>query len=73
MKKGHQELGTAAGDRLMGVEEAAEFLGIAIGTLYNWSSQERIPKVQLSGKALRFRRSTLERFIDQRERPARRR
>lgn len=50
-------------DRLMTVSEAAEFLGLAVGTIYHMVSQKRLPCVRLSARCLRFRRSDLEEFI----------
>lgn len=54
-------------DRLLRPQEAAEYLGIAIGTLYNWSSQRRLPVVKIGGR-IRFRREALERFALKHER-----
>ena len=46
-------------DRLLRIGEAADYLGIAIGTLYHWVSEERIPVVRISPRAIRFRLSDL--------------
>jgi excisionase family DNA binding protein len=46
-------------DRLLKIDEAAAYLGVAVGTLYHWVSQERIPVVRISGRAVRFRLSAL--------------
>lgn len=50
---------TVANDRLLKIDEAAEFLGIAVGTLYHWVSQQRVPVVRLSRRSIRFRLSEL--------------
>jgi excisionase family DNA binding protein len=51
------------GDRLMNVNEVAEFLGLAAGTIYHLVSQRRLPCIRLSARCLRFRCSDLEEFI----------
>jgi excisionase family DNA binding protein len=40
-------------NRLMTPQEAAEFLGISVGTLYMWTSAKKIPHMKIGGK-LRF-------------------
>jgi predicted DNA-binding transcriptional regulator AlpA len=40
--------------RLWNVTEVAEFLGLAIGSVYHLASQGRIPCVRLSARCLRF-------------------
>jgi excisionase family DNA binding protein len=51
-------------DRLMNVNEVAEFLGLAVGTVYHLVSQKRLPCLRLSARCLRFRKSDLNAFID---------
>jgi excisionase family DNA binding protein len=50
---------------LMDVREVAEFLGLAVGTVYHLVSQKRIPFVRLSSRCLRFRPSQIEAWIQQ--------
>jgi excisionase family DNA binding protein len=50
-------------DRLMDVNEVAEFLGLATGTIYHLVSEKRLPCIRLSARCLRFRRSDLEKLI----------
>ena|SRR2546426_33317 len=59
-------------DRLLDVHEAAEMLGLAPATLYDWAYQRKIPVVKPSGPRgpLRFRLSTLQGLIAKWERPA---
>jgi excisionase family DNA binding protein len=47
---------------LMTVTEAAHFLSISVSTLYGWAWQRRIPFVKV-GRALRFERVDLEKFV----------
>lgn len=51
-------------DRLMDVNEVAEFLGLAVGTVYHLVSQKRLPCLRLSARCLRFRKSDLNAFLD---------
>ena len=57
-------------DRLLDVRQAASMLGVKPSTLYAWSFQRRIPVVKLFGRSLRFRFSTIQKLIDDSERPA---
>jgi excisionase family DNA binding protein len=50
-------------NHLMDVNEVAEFLGLAVGSIYHMVSQKRIPCVRLSARCLRFRRSDLDKHI----------
>ncbi len=50
----------AAGiEPLVTVEEAAEFLGVQVGTVYQWAECERIPSYKV-GNLRRFRLSELD-------------
>ena len=51
---------------LLTYPEAAEFLGVKIGTVYSLVSQRRIPHVRLSSRLVRFERKSLERFVAER-------
>lgn len=51
-------------DRLMSVDEIAEFLGLAKGTVYHLASQGRIPCVRLSARCLKFRLSQVMAWIE---------
>lgn len=54
---------TTAG--LMDRQEAAEYLGVAPGTLANWQSTQlrQVPCVKL-GRVVRYRQGDLDRWID---------
>jgi excisionase family DNA binding protein len=53
----------AAGvEPLVTVEEAAEFLGVRVGTVYLWAESERIPSYKV-GNLRRFRLSELEAYL----------
>jgi excisionase family DNA binding protein len=64
MVRGDQEM-----ERLLRVEEAAEYLETAKCTLYTWASRQKIPVVKI-GRSLRIRLSDLDRLIKAGERPA---
>ena len=53
----------SSADRLLKITEAAQFLGVAPGSLYHMVSQRRVPCIRLSKRCLRFRRSDLEAWI----------
>jgi excisionase family DNA binding protein len=50
-------------DTLLTIHEVAELTGLAVGTLYHWVSQRRIPAVRFSSRCVRFRRSDIEEWI----------
>jgi excisionase family DNA binding protein len=54
---------TVSDNRLLNANEVAEFLGLAVGTVYHLVSQKRLPCIRLSARCLRFRRSDLEKLI----------
>jgi excisionase family DNA binding protein len=47
---------------LMNVRQAAQFLSISVSTLYGWVWQRRISFVKV-GRALRFEKVDLEKFV----------
>lgn len=50
-------------NRLLNVQDAAQYLAVSVSTLYGWVWQRKIPFVKL-GRAVRFDLVELERFID---------
>ena len=52
------------GKRLLNVEEAAEYLGLQIDTVYKKSRLRELPSVKV-GRALRFDVVALRRFIEE--------
>lgn len=53
-------------DKLLNHKEAADFLRISIGTLYNWVSTGRIAVVRLGARCNRYREKDLVKFRDSR-------
>jgi len=54
-------------DRLLTVADAADFLSVSVSTLRRWLRRNEIEHVRL-GRAVRIRRSVLERFVHERTR-----
>jgi excisionase family DNA binding protein len=55
-----------ADDRLLTIKEVSELTGLAVGSLYHLAAEGRIPTTRLSRRCLRFRRSALLRWWDER-------
>ena len=55
---------SGVGKRLLNVEEAAEYLGLAVDTVYKKARLRELPSVKV-GRALRFDLKALERFVEQ--------
>lgn len=53
-------------ENLIGPEEAAKALGVAVPTVYTWVTRRKIPFVKVGG-SLRFRPSALEAWLKNRE------
>jgi excisionase family DNA binding protein len=47
---------------LLNVQEAGQMLGVSASTLYGWAWQRKITFVKV-GRALRFDRADLEKFV----------
>lgn len=56
------------GKDLLSVEEVAEYVGVNTATIYRWCREGRLPFLKI-GKLWRLRRSSLEDFLGQEERP----
>lgn len=50
---------TAKSEQLLTIQEVSGMTGLAVGTLYHFVSQHRIPVVRLSKRCIRFRYSDL--------------
>lgn len=50
-------------DHLLTINEVSELTGLAVGTLYHFVSEKRIPVVRLSKRCIRFRRADLSDWI----------
>ncbi len=53
---------------IMTAKQAADYLGVATGTIANWTSEGKIPVVY-AGASPRYRKADLENWLDQNPRP----
>ena len=56
-------LNKTVGKRLLNVEEAAQYLGLEVDTLYKKARLKELPSVKV-GRALRFDVNALDRYIE---------
>ena len=49
-------------DRVIGIHEAAEQLGVKVNTLYSWVYLRKIEHIKV-GRLVKFRQSTIDDFI----------
>lgn len=50
---------------LMSIQQTAEYLGLSVGTIYQWRSQHKIPYIKV-GRKVRFRKEQLEQWLAER-------
>ena len=58
-------------DRLLTVEDLADYLDVPVATIYAWRYRRQGPPGFRVGRYLRFRRSDVERWIENRIAPTR--
>ena len=56
--------GMEQGDRLLTVQELAEYLGVPVATLYQWRYRREGPKGFRVGRHLRYRWSEIEAWVE---------
>jgi excisionase family DNA binding protein len=56
--------GSKPDNEILTIEEVASYLRLKPQTIYKWAQEKRIPAVKL-GKEWRFRRSILNRWLDE--------
>jgi len=49
--------------KLLNVQEAADYLGLKVSTLYEWVSEKRIPYIK-AGRLVKFDLADLDSFIE---------
>jgi excisionase family DNA binding protein len=52
-------------EKLIGIDEVSEMLGISKATVYSWTSQNKIPHIKLSTRLLKFREQEITDWIAQ--------
>jgi excisionase family DNA binding protein len=50
-------------NKLIGITEMAEYLGIRVSTLYSWVSQKRIPYIKL-GRLVKFDLRKIDKWLE---------
>ncbi len=55
-------------DRLLTARELGELLGLSSGTILDWWEAERLPGFKLGGRAVRFRASEVEAWLEKQRR-----
>ena len=58
---------TSSGDTLLFAKEVADILKIKICTVYELARSGSLPSVHVTNRAVRFRRSSIEKYMSQRE------
>lgn len=57
---------TAGGEtHLMDIQQAAEYLGLTVGTMYQWRSQHKIPYIKV-GHRVKFKKEQLDQWLAER-------
>ena len=51
---------------LLTIKQVSSMTGLAVGTLYHFVSQRRIPIVRISARCVRFRRSDIDAWLAER-------
>jgi excisionase family DNA binding protein len=51
-------------NRLLNAVEIAEYLGVAKTTIYQWTHEGYIPHIKFRGKFVRFRLSTIDKWLE---------
>ena len=55
---------------LIDIHELSALTGIAVGTLYHWVSERRVPRVKLSQRCLRFFLPAIREWLSELNEPA---
>lgn len=55
-------------DRLLTAAEVAELLGFSAATILDWAEAGKLPHFKINGRALRFRESEVEAWLEQQRR-----
>lgn len=51
-------------DKLMTAQELADYLGVPLGTLYQWRTKGAAPRAMKVGRHIRFRSADVEAWLD---------
>jgi len=53
------------GPNLISIQQASEYLGITVGTIYQWRSQHKIPYIKV-GRRVKFKKEQLDQWLTER-------
>ena len=53
------------GPNLISIQQAAEYLGITVGTIYQWRSQHKVPYIKV-GRRVKFKKEQLDQWLTER-------
>ena len=53
------------GPNLISIQQAAEYLRITVGTIYQWRSQHKIPYIKV-GRRVKFKKEQLDQWLTER-------
>lgn len=53
---------TKVSANLMDVQQAANYLGLSVGTIYQWRCQHKIPYIKV-GRKLKFKKDQLDQWL----------
>ena len=54
-------------DKKLGYSEAAQLIGIAVGTLYSWVHKRQVPHIRLGSRLVRFSENELVRWLSDKQ------
>lgn len=54
-------------DNYIGIEEAAEYLGVKASTVRSWIKKKNMPFHRVGGKLLKFKRSEIDEWVNSEE------
>jgi excisionase family DNA binding protein len=50
---------------LMDIQQTAEYLGLSVGTIYQWRSQHKVPYIKV-GRRVKFKKEQLDQWLTER-------
>ncbi|MFA5790766.1 MAG: helix-turn-helix domain-containing protein [Caldisericia bacterium] len=53
-------------ENLLSIQQTSEILGIGVGTLYQWTSQHRVPHYKI-GRRVKFKATELEKWVEKKK------
>jgi len=56
-------------DNYIGIEEAAEYLGVKVPTIRTWIKSKGMPFHRIGGKLLKFKKSEIDAWVCEKQEP----